>query len=299
MSDRKMKGIFPILAMPFDEHGLIDFDDLRQEVEWAIGHGVHGLGVAVASEIFKLSESERNEVTKVVVEQANGRVKIVINTGEQGTDLAIRYSKQAEELGADALMIRPPTLIPVPDDDIAEYFLRIALAVNIPIFMQDQSNGQVSPGLAVRCSKLHENLCYIKIESPPTVPRVAQAATLKGDSGLVLFGGAGGQFLLEEFRRGSVGSMPGCAIPDVFVRLWDMWQNCEEADAEVEFHRYATLLRTLSQGLGWVGWIYKEILVQRGVFKQSSAYDRHPGLKPDQAAVQELQFILDELGLRK
>ena len=105
MPDRSMRGIYPILSMPFEKGGDIVFEDLRSEVEWAIGHGVHGLGVAVASEIYKLSEGERDDVTTAVVDQAGGRVKIVINTGEQGTDLAIRYSKRAEELGADALMI--------------------------------------------------------------------------------------------------------------------------------------------------------------------------------------------------
>ena len=299
MPDRTMRGVFPILSMPFDDEGRIDFDDLRAEVEWAIGHGVHGLGVAVASEIFKLSESERDEVTRAVVGQANGRAKIVINTGEQGTDLAIHYSRKAQELGADALMIRPPTFIPVPDEEVAEYFRRIAEAVDIPIFMQDQGSGPVGPALAVRCARLHENLCYIKVEAPPTVPRVAQAAALRGDSGLILFGGAGGEFVLEEFRRGSVGSMPGCTLPDVFVRLWDQWQDGRQDEAEAEFHRYSVLFRTLAQGLGMAGWLYKEILVQRGVFKPSSAHVRHPGMKPDETAFKELHGLLDELGLRE
>lgn len=299
MPDRSMQGIFPILSMPFDEQGNIVYEDLRREIEWAIGHGVHGLGVAVASEVYKLSEAERDEVTRVVVDQAAGRAKVVINTGEQGTDLAIRYSRKAEDLGADALMVRPPNFIPVPEDDIAEYFRRIAEAVSVPIFLQDQSTAPVGPGLAVRCARLHENLCYVKVETPPTVPRMAKAAELRGDSGLILFGGAGGAFALEEFRRGSVGSMPGCTAPDMFVRVWRLWREGKEREAEAAFHPYAALTRTLAQGQGLANWIYKEILVQRGVFKPSSAFARHPALRPDPEAMKELHQLLDELGLRE
>ena len=298
MPDRTMTGIYPILSMPFDSKGRIVYEDLRHEIEWAIGHGVHGLGVAVASEVYKLSEAERAEVTRTVVDQAKGRVKVVINTGEQGTDLAIHYSKQAQDFGADALMIRPPSFIPVPEDEIVEYFRRIAGSVSIPIFLQDQATAPVGSGLAVRCARTHENLCYVKVETPPTTPRMAQAAKLRGDSGLILFGGAGGAFVLEEFRRGSVGSMPGCTLPDLFVRLWDLWQAGKEHEAEIEFHRHAPLIRTLAQGLGLANWIYKEILVQRGVIQASSAYARHPSLKPDDIAIKELHQLLEELGLR-
>ena len=49
MPDRSMRGIYPILSMPFDKDGNIVFEDLRNEVEWAIGHGVHGLGAFVCA----------------------------------------------------------------------------------------------------------------------------------------------------------------------------------------------------------------------------------------------------------
>ncbi|MEZ4674798.1 MAG: dihydrodipicolinate synthase family protein [Caldilineaceae bacterium] len=51
-------------------------------------------------------------MTTIVVDQVNGRVPVVINTGAPGTDLAVLYSRRAEELGADALMILPPSFMP-------------------------------------------------------------------------------------------------------------------------------------------------------------------------------------------
>ena len=69
MTDRSFRGLFPILAMPFDSKGNIDEEDLRREVEFCIFTGAHGLGLAMASEITKLSEDERNLATKTVVQQ--------------------------------------------------------------------------------------------------------------------------------------------------------------------------------------------------------------------------------------
>ena len=151
--------------------------------------------------------------------------------------------------------------------------------------------------MAVQCANRHENLCYIKVETPPTAPRTAEAARLRGDSGLILFGGAGGAFFLEELRRGSVGTMPGCTMPDVWVRLWNLWQDGSEKAAEAEFHRHAPLIRTLAQGLGLSNTIYKYIMAKRGVTSMESAYARHPSLEPDDLQLYEVDRMLEEQGL--
>ena len=298
MVDRTMAGIIPILATPFDEQGRVDFEDLEREVEWMVEVGVNGVGIAVASEIFKLTDTERDEVLASVVKQAGGRVPVVMNTGAMGTDVTVHYSKRAEELGADALMIRPPSFVAMPAPQVVEFFDRVGAAVGIPIFQQDQATAQVTPSMAVEIAARNENLCYIKVETPPTVPRMADTAALRdaatGAGGdLILFGGAGGAFLFEEVRRGSVGSMPGSTIPDVFVDLWERWHDGDEAGAEAEFRRYAALVRTLGQPHGLTNWIYKEILVRRGVFK--TAHARHPALKPDASQIYEIEQLMDEL----
>ena len=98
-SKNDFSGVFPIISTPFDEQGKIIFGDIERQVEWNIDVGVHGIGIAMASEIFKLSEKERDDVLKIVVETVNGRIPVVMNTGAEGTLLSIQYSKRAENLG--------------------------------------------------------------------------------------------------------------------------------------------------------------------------------------------------------
>jgi dihydrodipicolinate synthase/N-acetylneuraminate lyase len=297
MPDLTMTGVYPILSTPFDSKGRVVMEDLRRQVDWLIGSGVHGVGIAVASEVYKFTEAERDEVLSAVVDQAAGRVKVVMNSGAEGTDVAIHYSKRAEELGADALMIRPTSFTPTTVEENIDYFEQIANAVGIPIFLQDQGSAAIGPAMAVACARRHENLCYIKVESPPTVPRMAETKRLSKGTDLVLFGGAGGAFVIEEFRRGSVGTMPGSTLPDVFVRIWNLWQAGDENGAAAEFSRYATIIRTLSQGQGLANWIYKHIMVRRGIFEPGSAYARRPALKPDDLHLKEIDMQLEELGL--
>ncbi len=298
MPDLTMRGVYPILSTPFDEQGNIEFNDLENQVEWIIDQGVHGVGIAMASEVYKFTESERDAVLKSVVETANGRVNVVMNTGAEGTDATIHYSKRAEELGADALMIRPTSYIPTVASEHIEFFVRIAESVSIPIFLQDQSTAAVPPAMAVACAKRHENLCYIKVETPPTIPRMAEAQSLVADgTNLILFGGMGGAFFIEELRRGSVGTMPGSTLPDKFVEMWDLWEAGDETAAVDAFDRYATVIRTLAQGQGLANWIYKHIMWRRGVFSKSGIYARGPSLRPDNAHLKEVDEQLDRLGL--
>ena len=57
MTAKAIEGVVPILVTPFDETGRIDEDSLRSLIDFDIAAGVHGVGVALGSEIFKFSEA--------------------------------------------------------------------------------------------------------------------------------------------------------------------------------------------------------------------------------------------------
>ncbi|MCC6627290.1 MAG: dihydrodipicolinate synthase family protein [Chloroflexi bacterium] len=294
MPNDPMRGVYPILLTPFDERGRVDDDSLRQLVEFDIQAGVHGLGVALGSEVFKLSEAERVHVTRLVVEQARGRVPIVINTGAPGTDLAVLYSRTAEENGADALMVLPPSFIPASAVEVREYFRAISDAVSIPIFLQDTATAPISAGLARQIGEESQWARYIKVESLPPPAKVAEAVAQAGDV-LTIFGGAGGGYFIEEMRRGSVGTMPFCSQPEAFVAVWDRFQAGDEAGARAEFDRViAPINRIATQGTGYYYHVHKELLRQRGIIRTATV--RHPAGPPlDDLTRRELQEAIDTL----
>lgn len=293
MQERTMRGIFPILCTPFFDDGQIDEASLRRVVDFNIQAGVHGLGIALASEVFKLTEAERERVTTIVVEQAAGRVPVVVNTGAAGTDLAVHYSRAAHANGADALMIMPPNFMGASNEEVVDYFKAINDAVPLPIFIQDTQMVPVSTGLARQLAESCEWVQYIKVESQPVTAKVAAMQEQVGDK-LVIFGGAGGGYFIEEMRRGSVGTMPFCTQPEAFVEIWNRCQAGDEAGARAVFNRYLLPVARLSgQGGGLHFGIHKEILRRRGIFTTGKVRSPSSPLDPYTAA--ELKAIVEEL----
>ena len=285
-------GVIPILSTPFDEQGKINFRDLTRQVDWNLEVGVHGIGIAMASEIFKLSEQERDQVLSTVVRDVKGKIPVVMNTGAEGKFLSIQYSKKAESLGANALMIRPPILMGVHPSEVNNFFIQIAKTVNVPIFMQDQPDAQISPQMAISLSQEHENLCYVKCETQPTVPRVKETIDkLSSQSKLIVFGGAGGMFMFEEIKAGSVGTMPNGSMSDVLVEIWNLWEQGDRINAEKKFSENTNLLRLSMQSLGIANWLNKYILAKKGVIKNS--FPRSPSLKPDHDQFMQIDRLFE------
>jgi 4-hydroxy-tetrahydrodipicolinate synthase len=290
MSSSPIRGVVPILVTPFDGQGRIDEASLESLVNFNIAAGVHGLGVAIGSEVFKFTEAERDVVIGTVVRAVAGRVPVVINSGAAGTDLAIAYSRRAEELGADALMVIPPNFMPAGAEEIADYYRQISRAVHIPIFLQDVVQAPIPPGLALRIARECENVRYIKVESLPVVSKVAAMATAAGEA-LTVFGGAGGSYFIEEMRRGAVGTMPFCSQPASFVEVWNFFQGGDEAAARRVFDGAIMAVNRLGQQGGDLFYhLHKQLLVRQGIIR--TAFVRSPTIRIDQTTQREIDALL-------
>ena len=106
----RLRGTYTVIVTPFQEGGArIDEEMLRWLVDFQISEGIHGL-IALASngEFLSLSDEERHDVSRIVVEQAAGRVPVVVGTAAESTDDVIRYTRDAEQVGADAAMVLTP-----------------------------------------------------------------------------------------------------------------------------------------------------------------------------------------------
>lgn len=288
-----LHGVVPILVTPFDQEGGIDEESLANLVEFNIAAGVHGLGVALGSEIFKFNEAERAQVTRRVIAAAGGRVPIVINTGAAATDLAVFYSRNAEALGANALMVIPPGFWPVSADEILAYYQAIDRAVGIPIVLQDVPQAPIPPGLALRIAETCPNVRYIKVETLPVPTKVASMVEAAGNK-LTVFGGAGGGYFIEEMRRGSLGTMPFCSQPAAFVAVWDAFRRGDQREARRLFD--ATIMSPLrlgAQGGDIFYFLHKQLLVRLGVIR--TAVVRGPTTPIDAITAREIEELIAEL----
>jgi len=293
MNSSIIEGVVPILVTPFFEDGSIDEASLRSLIDFNIAAGIHGIGVALGSEVFKFSEAERAEIVRIVVSQTNGRVPVIINTGAAGTHLAVQHAVAAEKGGADALMIMPPTFFPVGPDEIFDYYSAIDKAVSIPLILQDIPQGPIPPGLALRLADACRNVRYIKVETLPVTQKVAaMSEALAGR--LTIFGGAGGAYFIEELRRGARGTMPFCSQPAEFVAVWDHFNRGDEKAARKVFDEaFIGINRVSGQGGDIFYHVHKQLLVRRGVIR--TAHVRSPTIAIDPLTQREIDEVLAEI----
>jgi len=285
-----MHGIFPILTTTFHPDGSLDLESQLRLVDYLLEAGAHGLGLfGNASEGYALGDDERLTLLVAIAARVNGRVPLIVSTGATGTDLAVRASKTAQDLGANGLMILPPYYLKPGADGLMFYFDAISKAVNIPIMVQDaplMSQVPMPAPLLARMAREIEQVSLVKVEAPPTSAKFTQI--LESKPPVTLFGGLNGNFFIEEYDRGSRGVMPGSDMIPEFVRLWNFLEAGNREEAWPLFVHLLPLIRfELQPGLGVSA--MKHNLVARGII--ADARVRHPTSEVDAAGLAELAYL--------
>lgn len=261
------RGIFTIPTTPFKESGEIDEASFRRVIDFCVDCGAHGLVYPVnASEFFTLTDAERMQLSKVMIEQNAGRVPTVIGVAGVSREVAMMFAKHAREIGADSVMAMPPyaNKAGVNMTAVYDYYVGIAEAAQIPVWIQNNMPPigiQMTADFLLKMCREIEHVDYIKEETIPS-PVVLQQI-MDGNQGecLGVMGGAGGRYLIEEYRRGSVGNMPGCHVTDVVVQFWNALEDGDETRARHIYKEMAPLFFFEHQLPG----CYKEVLFRRGV----------------------------------
>lgn len=127
------RGSMVALVTPMREDGSLDFDSLRQLVEFHVANGTRGIvAVGTTGESATLDENEHCEVIRRVVEMARGRVPVIGGTGANSTREAITLTRCAMEAGADACLLVTPYYNKPTQEGLYQHHRVVADAVAIP-----------------------------------------------------------------------------------------------------------------------------------------------------------------------
>ena len=220
---KKFRGTFTVMITPFSEDGLeINFNSLERFVDWQIGEGIHGL-IALGStgEFLSLKEEERYNISKKIIDRTDHKVPVLIGTGAENTLDVIRYSRDAESLGADGVMIIPPFYSTPTENELYNHYKRIAESITIPIMIYNNpatANVDLTPNIVKNLSEI-DNVSYIK-ESTMDVTRVRDIIKLCEDK-MTVFGGIMGY---ESFLNGAEGwvAVGSNIMPSEFAKLFKL-----------------------------------------------------------------------------
>lgn len=290
----KFRGTYTVMITPFDQEGQVDLSVLRRFTEWQIAQGIAGLiPLGSTGEFLSLTDEERHLVARTVIEQADGRVPVLIGTGAENTHDVIRYSREAETLGADGVMIIPPFYSTPTDDEIFAHYRLVSEAIGLPIMLYNNpatANVDLRPELVARLSTLAN--CRMIKESTMDVTRIRDIQRLCGD-GMAVFGGIMGY---ESFLEGAVGwvavasNVAPHAMSEIF-RLCDGYRDI--AQAKALYHRYLPLIQLVG-GQGYVAGS-KALLGMMGL---EVGLPRAPRLPLPEAARLRAGEIVRDLDLR-
>ncbi|MFE0021272.1 dihydrodipicolinate synthase family protein [Amycolatopsis sp. NPDC059021] len=279
-----VRGVSPVLQVPFTEDGAVDVPGFHRVVRHVLGTGVTSVMFpGFASEFHKLDESERTRLTAILLAEtaAADGVSAIIAVQDHATRLAVARARAAVDAGADLVNLLPPHFLAPSRRAILEHVGAVLAAVApTPVVLQyaPSETGTSLDGAALSAlAREHPNLRLVKVEASPPGALIAELAA--GDPPLPAVEGYAGVQLPDAFRRGAVGTQPGCSFTEIYVEIWRRFAGGDHAGGD-ELHR--RLLPYISYWMLDQELIIaaeKLISVRRGLF--GSAHCREPGHRLD------------------
>jgi len=136
---QKMKTINAINITPFDDQGRIDWNDLRNNIDYLIRGGISMIyPCGNTGEFYSLTLQEAMEVTRKVVEYASGRATIIAGIGYD-VQTACEMAKHAEAVGADGVMIHQPINPYMLNGGLLAYYQKIVRSTRLPVTLYVKS----------------------------------------------------------------------------------------------------------------------------------------------------------------
>ena len=300
---RPYRGVFPVAPTIFDANGNLDLDGQRRCIDFMIDAGSQGICIlANFSEQFVLTDAERETVMHTVLKHVAGRVPVIVTTTHFSSAICAARSRQAEEAGADMVMVMPPyhgATFRVGEPAIFEFFRVVSDAVNIPVMIQDApvAGTPLSVDLLARLARELANIRYFKVEVPGAANKLR---SLIAAGGSVIEGPWDGEeaiTLMADLDAGATGAMTGGGYPDGIRQIMDPFFAGRREEAIAAYGRWLPLINYENRQCGLQA--CKVLMREGGVIKSDTV--RHPlqSLHPaTRAGLIEIARSLDPVVLR-
>ncbi len=246
-----LHGIFAALVTPLNQAGEVNEQALASLVDYLVRQGVHGLvPLGSTGEYYALTAEERMRVIRVTLEAVAGRVRVLAGTNAGSTADVVSFSRQAEQLGCDGVMLAAPYYSLPTEDELFEHFREVDQAIGVPIMLYNypgRTGVDMSPAFIERLAGL-PNVAYVK-ESTGEMTRVTELIRRCGTQ-LGVFCGCD-TLALESFAAGAIGWVGGVVnvIPAAHVALFNTAViRGDYAAARAEFYRMLPLLELMEGG---------------------------------------------------
>ncbi|MDO6518040.1 dihydrodipicolinate synthase family protein [Zobellia uliginosa] len=218
------KGVMPAVTTKFNSDDTLDLNMFRTNIEAQIEAGVHGIVLGGSlGEASTLGAEEKKILIKETVQIVDGKIPVIMTIAEQATKVALQAVKDAEESGADGLMVLPPMRYKSTDHETVEFFKEIASSTELPIMIY---NNPVDYKIEVTVDMFKEllelkNITAVK-ESTRDIINIGRLRNEFGSDLSILTGVD--PLALESLLIGADGWVAGlvCAFPAETVAIYEL-----------------------------------------------------------------------------
>lgn len=183
MKNTLFTGAGIAIITPFNEDGSINYERLGEMIDYQIENGTDAIIICgTTGEASTMSDEEHLECIRFAVKKAAKRVPVIAGTGSNDTAYAIKLSKEAEEIGADGLLLVTPYYNKTTQRGLIAHFTAIADAVNIPIILYNIP-GRTGMSIEISTAKIlakHKNIVAVK-EASGNIGYTAKLIAACGD----------------------------------------------------------------------------------------------------------------------
>lgn len=173
------------IITPFNEDLSINYNELAKIIDDQIARETDAIIICgTTGESSTLSEEEHLDAIRFACKHVAKRVPVIAGTGSNCTQSAIDMSREAEEAGADALLIVTPYYNKATQSGLIKHYTMIAESVSLPIIMYNvpsRTGCNITPATAATLAKNVPNIVAIK-EATGNISQVAELAALAGDT---------------------------------------------------------------------------------------------------------------------
>ena len=243
------EGVATALITPFCQDGSVNYAKLEELINKQIDDGVDGLVICgTTGESATLTEKEHMDVIRESVKFVNGRVPVIAGTGSNCTQTAIEMSKEAEEYGADGLLLVSPYYNKATAEGLYEHFADTANAVKIPVILYNiagRTGINIEPETIYKLARDVKNIVAVK-EASGNISQIAKIAALTKDLDFDIYSGNDDQVvaLCAMGGRGVI-SVASHIIPK---QMHDMVISFRAGDTKKALdiqNKYLSLINTL------------------------------------------------------
>ncbi|MEK4302778.1 MULTISPECIES: dihydrodipicolinate synthase family protein [Oceanobacillus] len=290
---KQFEGAFPVLITPMNEDYSVNYEGLKENIQYYLDQKVPGIVVVGSTgEFASLDEAEKKEIVKIAGEVVKDtETDLLVGIADERTDKVLEYAKHAEANHADGLLLINSYYMTPTEEEAFEQFKEVNDQVSTPIMMYNNpftANVNLENETIYKIDKELDNVQYIK-ESSGDIRKVRAVAD---NTDLVLFCGAD-DLALESFVLGATGwiSVAANIVPNSAGRLYEL-VKAKNYDGAKELYKDLLPLCEFLEDSGKYVQIVKKAMELKGL---NGGPSRKPRLGLTEEEITKLKELMERL----